>query len=362
MEYANTRIFKLKRAKKIDLKKVKKELEKYRETGKVSKVFVDNDYNIIRNAEAYIAGKKLGLKYLESARLRFMKKPTSKFPNAFLLEITNRCTFCCRMCPRNYLTREEKDMGMKIFKKIIHEIGQHDIEGLWLYNIGEPMLHPEFPELLKFVNKYKKIHPLWLSTNGSTLDEKNSKLLLESDVDYLNFSLNALDKKTHKIISRESYFPEVMKNLNDFLAMKKKMKRRKPFLRLQIIDQPEVHDQVEKFIEEWGPQADIISINILESFAGEKEIPSNEHLKKKDEKMMGVCTRVDRGFFYIFSNNKVGICATDYNCVNCVGDVSKNTVEEIWQGNTYKTMFKDIKEQKYDKVPFCYRCQDRKLA
>ena len=65
---------------------------------------------------------------------------------------------------------------------------------------------------------------------------------------------------------------------------------------------------------------------------------------------------------YIFSNNKVGICATDFNCENCVGDVSKNTIQEIWTGEKYKQIYDDIKNQMYEKVKLCYSCNDRHLA
>jgi wyosine [tRNA(Phe)-imidazoG37] synthetase (radical SAM superfamily) len=362
MEYANIDLFRLNKDQNIDGNKVDGEMDNHRTNGRLTSIIVDNNYNIIDNAEAYIAGKNLGLKYLESSRIKSIKDLNSDFPAALLVEITNRCNLLCRMCPRNQLTREEKDMDVAVFKRLMDEISMHQIDGLWLYNIGESMLHSRFFEMLSYVNKYPNIHPLWLSTNGTTLNETNANKLLNSKLDFLNFSLNALDEETYKIISPRSKFHIVMKNLNNFLMKKKRMNKRKPFLRVQVIDQPEVHNQIKTFIEEWGPKADIISINQLERFIGQREIPSNKDIIEKPLKNTEPCKRIDRGFLYVFSNNKVGICATDFNCVNSVGDVSTMSIKEIWTGKECKRLYENIKNRRYDKVPLCYVCTDKGLA
>ena len=40
------------------------------------------------------------------------------------------------------------DMNFITFKKIVNEVSNHKLDGLWLYNIGESMIHPEFFEML----------------------------------------------------------------------------------------------------------------------------------------------------------------------------------------------------------------------
>jgi MoaA/NifB/PqqE/SkfB family radical SAM enzyme len=360
MEYANIRILNLPKRYKADEKKINNEIKNYKKNSKLSTITVDNNYNIIENGESYLAGKKLGLKYLESARVKTEYNPKSKFPSAFLIELLTACNLKCKMCPRNHLQRPESKMDINIFMKLIDEIANHKIDGIWLFNLGESLIHPQFFNMLDYLGKHKGDYSVWLSSNGVLLNEKNSKLLLNSCLDYLNISLNALDEESHKIVSRMPNFNLIMNNLSNIIKMKEKMKKRKPFIRVQIIDMPDVHDKIEKFKNEWGPKADIISINKLESFSGQKGIPTNKNLK--DEKLSGVCKRIERGIMYIFSDNQVGICATDYNHVNNVGNVSKQSISDIWNSKKYRQLYDDIKNQRYDKVPFCYTCRDRELA
>jgi sulfatase maturation enzyme AslB (radical SAM superfamily) len=302
MEYANTKLFTLKKDYKVDQKKVEQEIEQYKKTGRLSLILVDNDYAIVDNAEAFLAGKKLGLKYLESAREKSKIKPDTRFPSAFLLELTNKCNLFCRMCPRNQMSREIKDMEFDVFKKVVDEMAQHKIEGLWLYNIGESLLHPHFFEMLEYAGKYENLHPLWLSTNGVKMTEENSAKILNSKLDFFNISLNALDENTHKKIARKPNFQLIMDNIENLLKMKKKLGTKKPYIRVQVIDMPEMHDQIERFTKEWGPKADIISVNKLEEFSGQKEIPSNKGINQSG-KITTPCRRIDRGFLYIFADN-----------------------------------------------------------
>jgi len=362
MEYANIRIFKLDKKIPVDEKKVEAEIARYKKTGKLSNIEVDPDYNIVKNPEAYAAGKRLKLKYLESSRIKSMKKPNDNFPATFLIELTNRCNLNCRMCPRNQLERAEKDMDMKVFERLVDEISKHKIEGIWVYNIGESMLHPQFFEMMEYLKKYPDIKPIWLSTNGTTLIRENAKKLLNSRIDFLNFSLNAMDKKTHQQITRYDNYDMVMENISGFMKMKEEMKARKPFFRVQIIDMPEMHDKIPAFMKEWGPKADIISINKLEKFVGQKEIPTNTDDGATAGFASGICKRIDRGIMYIFADSKVGICATDFNCKNCVGDVTNQTIEEVWTGKAYKQLLDDIKNERYDQMKLCKDCHDRHLA
>lgn len=362
MEYANTKVFRLIPDQKINERKVDAEVKKYNATGELNTIIVNNDYIVLESPESYIAGRKLGLPYLASARVKSERSVSSKFPSAILLEITNRCNLLCKMCPRNQLTREEKDMDFLTFKKIIDEISYFNLEGLWLYNLGESMLHPRFFDMLAYVNKYPRIHPLWLSTNGIILNEQNTENLLHSNLDFLNVSLNAMDQETYKKISPRSNYELVTANLEHFLKRKEQLNLRKPFLRVQMVDQPEVHDQIPHFLKEWGSKADIININQLERFDGQEGIPTNKESLTTQINNFEPCRRIDRGFLYIYSNNKVNLCGVDFNCINSIGDVSDTSIWQIWNGEPCKTLYESIKHQKFENIPICYNCNDRGLT
>ena len=116
MEYANVNIFKPKNKKLTIEGKVKQIIDTYYEKGKIDPVLVDSDYNVLSGEETYWAGKEIGLPYLLSERKRSFRA-NKVFPPRLLVEITTKCNSLCKMCPRNYLTREKKHMEPALFKR-----------------------------------------------------------------------------------------------------------------------------------------------------------------------------------------------------------------------------------------------------
>lgn len=352
MEYANINIFRPKTRKTTIKGKVKQIIDTYHKKRRMDAVLVDSDYNILAGEEIYWAGKEIGLPYLLSERKRSFRA-NSVFPPRLLVEITTECNSLCKMCPRNYLTREKKHMESALFKKVIDEISKYANDGLWLYNLGESLTHPDFFSLLDYVQNYPQIRPLWLSTNGMLLTEKVSEKILDSKLDYLNFSLNALDEETYKKISPRLDFQSVVANLHNFIRMKKRRKQRKPFIRVQIIDQPVAHHQIQQFKEEWGPKADIISINILEKFTGQSSIRTKQKIINKNKFK---CTRITWGFLYVYSNGEVTICGADINGDMSLGNVKNMTIKEMWDSDKHDEMVEKISCGDVDDYPICQNC------
>jgi radical SAM protein with 4Fe4S-binding SPASM domain len=58
----------------------------------------------------------------------------------------------------------------------------------------------------------------------------------------------------------------------------------------------------------------------------------------------------------ILQDGSVVLCCVDFNGMQVVGDVNKNTIEEIWNGEQYRKVRDDFKRLKYEKYPTCMQC------
>jgi MoaA/NifB/PqqE/SkfB family radical SAM enzyme len=90
------------------------------------------------------------------------------------------------------------------------EVEQADIGGS-----GELLLHPNFNEIIQLLID-KKI-PFNFSTNGEHLTEEKQKILRQSTLKYINFSLNSLIQETKKMLSgNRGNFDLVMEHFKSF--------------------------------------------------------------------------------------------------------------------------------------------------
>ncbi len=331
----------------------------YKALKSLEPVRVDNIFNLLpedKNETLFNNYTRDGLKLIPVKRLsRFKFRPD--FPSRVLLEMTSRCNLNCTMCPRQELAREKIHIDTLLFRNCIDELDSFGIDGLWLYNIGESILHPNFPELLDYVSSKNNLGDIWHSSNGQELNETFSNMIINSKITYMNMSVNAATPETYKKISPDADWTIMTSNFWKFIELKRKAGKITPFTRLQIIDQEHASNEIDSFLKEYVDSADILSVNTLEAFS--KDIETNiDHACKRERPDKKSCKRVDRQDLFIFSNGETTFCDTDYNGTFSMGNVHDKSIQEIWNSDFRKSIIELNREEKLNEVALCRNCMD----
>jgi len=289
---------------------------KYGEIKTLKPVIVDDFLMLSRDIENiallsdYIKKNYL---FVPIRRVNKSKQEAKSFPSRILLEITSKCNLNCTMCPRNYLKRPEMHMPKEVVLRCIDEIDHYGVEGIWLYNIGESALHPDFKEIFEYCQTKKRLGSLWLSTNGQELSDEIMDMLVNSNLTFLNYSVNAMNEQTYELVSPKGNYRRLISNLEKLLAKKKEHTKMgsTPWVRIQMIDQPQAFFEIDS---------------------------------------------LQRADCFIFSNGEVSFCDTDFNGVNSLGNIFSSTIQEVW------SRFERIKELnlegKIEDLPLCKNCLD----
>jgi radical SAM protein with 4Fe4S-binding SPASM domain len=279
----------------------------------------------------------------------------STFPRRILFEMTSRCNFLCRMCPQQNLKRPQMDMPGELYRKVIDEIDAHGIEGLWLYHLGESLLHPEFRQNIAHVSKKKNLGIIWMSTNGQLFSEEHIQCVLDSNIDYVNFSAHAVTEETYKTIAPGN-FKTVQENLETFYGLKgTENLPRKPYMHCQMIEQETTRHEVDAFIKKHYLRADIVSVNMLEYV----NLKNNSFgLRQRERRPLASCLRVSRNDCFICSNGHVTLCDAAYNGEIFLGDVGKETLHDIWNGDRRKKILELNERGRMMEMEFCRQCTD----
>jgi radical SAM protein with 4Fe4S-binding SPASM domain len=278
------------------------------------------------------------------------------FPRRVILEMTSRCNFLCRMCPQQNLKRPRMDMPGDVYRRVIDEIDSYGIEGLWLYHLGESLLHPEFRENIRHISGKRNLGVIWMSTNGQYFNEENIRCVLASNVDFINFSMHAVTEETYRTVAPEGDFQTVRDNLETFYRLKTGVGRSsKPFLHCQMIEQRTTRFEVDAFIAEHYRRADIVSVNMLEYV----NLPNNEYgFRQRDRKPLTSCLRVSRNDCFICSNGHVTLCDAAYNGELYLGNINENSVHRIWNGEERKCILERNRSGRMGEIGFCQKCTD----
>jgi radical SAM protein with 4Fe4S-binding SPASM domain len=319
------------------------------------------DMTIDKNANNIAYAKSLAQKGMTVVPIK-RKPPTARyinriqFPRRVIFEMTSRCNFLCRMCPQQNLRRPRMDMPGNLYRKIIDEIDSYGIEGLWTYHLGESLIHPEFQENIKHISTKKNLGVIWMSTNGQYFNEANIRCILQSNIDYINYSMHAVTEKTYKTVASQGDFSTVKNNLETFFKLKGTDSAfTPPFLHCQMIEQETTKHEVDFFIEKYYKLADIVSVNMLEYV----NLPNNNFgLEQRVRKPLSSCLRISRNDCFILSNGMVTLCDAAYNGELTLGNINTAELYEIWNGSIRKKMLELNGEGKLTEVPICNSCKD----
>jgi MoaA/NifB/PqqE/SkfB family radical SAM enzyme len=163
-------------------------------------------------------------RYFESVDARRSER-AERPPACVYLETTNRCNLLCTTCPRTYEELEPPaDMSWELFTSIVDQIP--DLQRAVLHGVGEPMLVKNLPKMVRYL-KERGSYVLF-NTNGTVLNEKNGRALIEAGLDELRVSLDAANAKSYRAIRGKDYFGRILKNVRAFRNLQEREGKERP--------------------------------------------------------------------------------------------------------------------------------------
>jgi MoaA/NifB/PqqE/SkfB family radical SAM enzyme len=149
----------------------------------------------------------------------------SRLPVCLYLEVTNRCNLLCTTCPRTYEELEPPaDMSWKLFRLIVDQAP--NLVRAVLHGVGEPMLVKNLPRMVRYL-KDRRVYVLF-NTNGTVLNERNGRALIEAGLDELRVSLDASNAKSFLEIRGKNYFNRILRNVRAFRELQEREGRDTP--------------------------------------------------------------------------------------------------------------------------------------
>jgi MoaA/NifB/PqqE/SkfB family radical SAM enzyme len=158
-------------------------------------------------------GKNVG-KAILSERMIF-------FPDIL---ITHHCTQRCLQCSIPLTASAEKPfMAFEDFKRIVDRLDEHGTQG-FVISGGEPMLHPELPEFIRYAAKknFSRIHLLSTLYGADRLIERAVAAAIDNDIS-LSVSFDGIDEVGDTVRGARNVSDRVKKSIE---YVKSEMKRK----------------------------------------------------------------------------------------------------------------------------------------
>lgn len=309
--------------------------------------------------------KKLKEYYVKSFSYFHREKIGRGHPEIFNIEITSDCPMSCKMCPRKEMKRKVGHMNFELFKKIIDQAKEYS-DVIWFDHFGDPLVHPEFEKFIKYANS-KGIETK-ISSNPTLLTEKNIQKIFNSGLKHLLISLDGTDEKTYKFLRGDNAnYGFAVNNIKNLVKKKIEQKRKYPFIELSMIHMKITQKQVGQFKEQWNiPGIDRILIKPFRTWDGSQEdikkMAEKSQLMVKDERRLEYPCLRPWFVITVLWDGRVVPCCYDYDGKYIIGDLNKESLEEIWNNkNMVRLREQHIKNNLADN-PLCINCREKEGA
>jgi len=285
-------------------------------------------------------------------------KLNKEYPQGVEIGTTNLCNAECIMCPHSKL-KKMGTMNMNLYKKIINNCYKLNIKSVILSFFGEPFLDKKIIEKIKYA-KEKGIHVAFYS-NASLLNEELANKIVDSGLDNISISFDGYSKETYEKIRKKLKFDVVRENILNLIETKKRMKKTNPIINLVLVELEENKKEIKKFYSEWKGKVEGINIINMRNWANSMEKEGTKesfHFNKKMKRKP--CALVWQEMVVDWDGNVV-LCNNDWNHSAVLGNLKKQTIEEIWKGDKLKKIREAHIKGEFWKVPLCSDCNKKSV-
>jgi MoaA/NifB/PqqE/SkfB family radical SAM enzyme len=286
----------------------------------------------------------------------------SKTPVIYNIETTNACNMRCEMCPRTtMMTRPIVTMDMDTYKRVVEQlepfsdrqwqewqdfveknygIPRNDMSEnhfflhiipkvIVMHGYGDPLLDKLMPQRIKLLTE-KKI-PSYFSCNPANIDIEKTVRMFENGLGYVKYSMEAADDTRHQEVrGSASNFTVSYRKIVELLELKKKHGYKTTIVITMLnLGKTWQAEEFRKLTEAFKGRDVYVYLKSQDQLWYE-----NTKMPTKSIHWIEFC-QFPWSSMTIKSNGEAAECVEDFNNAIVLGDVSEESLYEIWNGEKY---------------------------
>lgn len=283
-------------------------------------------------------------------------------PYTLAIDPSNVCNFKCNFCAIQYKKEElpfrKQFMDVELFKKIIDDLAEFPerLKVLRVNGQGEPLLNPDLPEMIRYAKEKNVADFIELITNGSKLCPDLNQKLVDSGIDRIRISIEALDSEGYKnICGANIRFDEFIDNIRDLYDRSSKCEI---YCKIVDIAVPTEEDK-NRFFDLFGDICDRYFIdNVIPLWSDFGELEMTDAEKGVHGQLVREVTVCPYPFYSLIINpdGEVTVCCADWKRKLIVGDLKIESLKEIWNGKKLRNFWLALLEGKKNCFEMCRKC------
>lgn len=287
-------------------------------------------------------------------------------PYVLLVDPSSLCNLRCKWCPSGYdsliaeTKRAQQVMPFALFEELIRQAAEYGspFRVLRLYKEGEPLVNPQFEDMVKLARESGCFSRIDTTTNGLLLNPERNRKIIQAGIDQINISVNGVsEEQVYRHTNRHIDFEAYVRNIRDLCEHKGDCT-----IYIKSIKDVLTEKEQETFFRLFGDLADRVYLERLSPAWPDFDITQSGYLYEdignyeQPLENRKVCPYL----FYIMvvnADGTVSTCVGDWKHGQVVGDIQKNSLKEIWLGESQRHYQLSHLQGNKDCFELCRVCQ-----
>ena len=302
----------------------------------------------------------------DANRVELYKVVPRSVPFAIGITPSDICNFRCNYCNQSTSAgiKDAKVITWDEFMIQIHQVeellekGNDDLKIIRFIGNGEPLINKRLPDMIRYCAEKKLAPRLEVTSNGSLLNHNLSDELIDAGMTRILFSVQGVNNEQYRKTCGYNI------DLDHFLSELKYLYDNRKECKVYIKTVDTIFERAENqsiFYDMFSDVCDEMSVENIIRACADVDYDSISSINYDERSRYGnaVCRKkcCDTLFMHmnIHSNGDVDCCGCIYP-PQYIGNVYKNPLAELWNGERHKSLMKaHLEGRRFDIEP-CNHC------
>lgn len=282
-------------------------------------------------------------------------------PLSVLIDPANACNFKCVFCATGddarlaAIGRPKGLLRPELFAKIVDDLAAfpQSVKSVHLYKDGEPLLNKHLPAMVRQLKVRSVARWVEITTNGSLLTPERADALIDAGLDGIRISVYGTSDAEYRRTTRTfGAYATVLDNVR-YLHRRKIERNAALHIHCKIIDSGLDAGRRQSFFDDFAPLADSVY-----GHARHDEVAAQAGTVSGSEGGVPGRRVCSEPFIKLAINvdGAVSACCADWSMSLIVGDVTRQSLVEIWNGAPLHALRRTHLAGRRHMIPACRDC------
>ncbi len=242
------------------------------------------------------------------------------------------------------------DVGM--VARLAAELSSEDDALVVLGGFGEPLLHPEFPQVLAALRE-AGVYGVAVRTSGRAWSDAAIEALVQHKVDVVSVLVDAWTPERYRALHGEG-LQTVLEGIERLTQARQRAAQPVPFVNVELLKCTHTLDELEPFVDGWIRRQGCVTLSGYSTYAGAlpdfRVMDMSPPVRTACRQLRGRCT--------VLADGQVLACDQDFLAARPVGSLHHSTLAAVWTGPAMEALRTAHGSGRFDVDALCARCAE----